>query len=108
MASGVLGPTYCRRTAAVLPLYCRCSAAYCRHTAIADTAAPRVLRLAPPRAIQSSCIHTPYELAGRHRAQGVLLVCFVAAAATGAGVASASNEGIVEIVVQAYSAQFVL
>ena len=55
---------------------------------------------APPRAIQSSCIHTPYELAGRHRAQGVLLVCFAAGTAAGASVASASIEGIVENVVQ--------
>ena len=73
-----------------------------------DTAKPHVLRLAPPRAIQSSCIHTPYELAGRHRAQGVLLVCFAATAAAGASVASASNEGIVEIVVQLHSAKCVL
>ena len=73
---------------------------YCRHTAIADTAVAHVLRLAPPRAIQSSCIHTPYELAGRHRAQGVLLVCFAAGTAAGASVASASIEGIVENVVQ--------
>jgi hypothetical protein len=126
VASGVLPPPYCRRTAAVLPpycrrtatvlpLYCRRTAAvpppycrrtaavlppYCRRTAGADTATPHLLRLAPPRAIQSSCIHTPYKLAGRHRAQGVLLVCFAAAAAAGASVASASNEGIVEIVVQ--------
>ena len=75
-------------------------APYCRHTAIADTAVAHVLRLAPPRAIQSSCIHTPYELAGRHRAQGVLLVCFAAGTAAGASVASASIEGIVENVVQ--------
>ena len=102
VASGVQRPPYCRAA----PYCCRRTATillpppYCRHTAIADTAVSHVLRLAPPRAIQSSCIHTPYELAGRHRAQGVLLVCFAAGTAAGASVASASIEGIVENVVQ--------